>query len=225
MHFVETIIAYLRHAAGMGCFVTPGWQHLRRYQPGANHNRVPPARCSFHSPTARNKPLHGIGTRPPPETNHCTASDIDSNHGIGTRPTARNKPLLGIGHCFKSRHRLLTEGQQTNHHIAMGDVVIRLLKFCCSFALFRCESQAHTAVVAAVNHRATVTVRYAAASSAAAPATTAQHAVRPTRGTGRIGLGATAIAAIPVIAPLIHIATHVVQPKYICCLTGYQLAF
>ena len=47
MHFVETIIAYLRHAAGMGCFVTPGWQHLRRYQPGANHNRVPPARCSL----------------------------------------------------------------------------------------------------------------------------------------------------------------------------------
>ena len=49
MHFVETIIAYLRHAAGMGCFVTPGWQHLRRYQPGANHNRVPPARCSLRS--------------------------------------------------------------------------------------------------------------------------------------------------------------------------------
>ena len=80
--FVGTIIAYLRHASGGGV-ATPGWQHLRRFQPGANHNRVPPARCSFHSPTARNKPLHGIGTRPPPETNQCTASDIDSNHGIG----------------------------------------------------------------------------------------------------------------------------------------------
>ena len=91
-----TIIAYLRHASGGGV-ATPGWQHLRRYQPGADHNRVPTARCSFHSPhhpkqitarhrhspTARNKPLHGIGTRPPPETNHCTASDIVSNHGIG----------------------------------------------------------------------------------------------------------------------------------------------
>ena len=126
-------------------------------------------------------------TRPPPEINHCTASDIDSNHGIGTRPTARNKPLLGIGHCFKSRHRLLTEGQQTNHHIAMGDVVIRLLIFCCSFALFRCESQAHTDIATTVNHRAVITtVRYAAAGSDVAPATTAQHAVRPTRGTGRI---------------------------------------
>ena len=49
MHFVETIIAYLRHASGGGV-ATPGWQHLRRYQPGANHNRVPPARCSLHSP-------------------------------------------------------------------------------------------------------------------------------------------------------------------------------
>ena len=58
MHFVETIIAYLRHAAGVGCFVTPGWQHLQRYQPGANHNRVPPARRSFHSP-----PRHNAGER------------------------------------------------------------------------------------------------------------------------------------------------------------------
>ena len=47
--FVNTIIAYLRHASGGGV-ATPGWQHLRRYQPGANHNRVPPARCSLHSP-------------------------------------------------------------------------------------------------------------------------------------------------------------------------------
>ena len=169
----------------MGVVATPGWQHLRRYQPGANHNRVPPARCSLHS------------------------------------PTARNKPLLGIGHCFKSRHRHLTQWQQTNHHIAMGDVVIRLLIFCCSFALFRCESQAHAVAEDAVSHSVTGTVRYAAVSSAAAPATTTQHAVRPTGGTSRIGLWATAIAAIPIIAPLIYIATHVEKPKYIRCLTGY----
>ena len=49
MHFVETIIAYLQHASDGGV-ATPGWQHLRRYQPGANHNRVPPARCSLCSP-------------------------------------------------------------------------------------------------------------------------------------------------------------------------------
>ena len=55
--FVGTIIAYLRHASGGGV-ATPGWQHLRRYQPGANHNRVPPARCSFHSP-----PRHNTGER------------------------------------------------------------------------------------------------------------------------------------------------------------------
>ena len=96
-----------------------------------------------------------------------------------TRPTAR--------------HRRLTEGQQTNHHIAMGDVVICLLIFCCSFALFRCESQAHTDIATTVNHRAVTTVRYAAARSDVAPATTAEHAVRPTRGTGRICLWVAAI--------------------------------
>ena len=104
----------------------------------------------------------------------------------------------------------------------MGDVVICLVKFCCSFALFRCESQAHTAVVVeAVSHRAVATERYAAARSAVAPATTAQHVVSPTCGTGRVCLWATAIAAIPIIAPLIYIATHVEKPKYIRCLTGY----
>ena len=123
-----------------------------------------------------------------------------------TRPTAR--------------HRLLTEGQQTNHHIAMGDVVICLLIFCCSFALFRCESQAHTAAAVAGSHRAVVTVRYAAASSVVVPATTAQHAVRPTRRSCRICLRPTAVTAIPVITPLIHIAAHVVQSKYIRCLTS-----
>ena len=122
-----------------------------------------------------------------------------------TRPTAR--------------HRLLPEGQQTNHYIAMRDVVICLLIFCYPPALFRCESQAHTDE-AAGRHRVVVTIRYAAASSEVAPATTAQHAVRPTGGSGRIGLLATAIAAIPVIAPLIHIAAHVVQSKYIRCLTS-----
>ena len=69
--FVNTIIAYLRHASGGGV-ATPGWQHLRRYQPGANHNRVPPARCSFHSP-------------------HCTASAFDT--------VATNKSLHCNARC------------------------------------------------------------------------------------------------------------------------------
>ena len=123
-----------------------------------------------------------------------------------TRPTAQ--------------HRHLTQWQQTNHYIAHCNVVICLLIFCYPPALFRCESQAHTDVEA-VRHRVVVTVRYAAVGSAAAPATTTQHVVRPTGGTSRIGLWATAIAAIPIIAPLIYIATHVEKPKYIRCLTGY----
>ena len=123
-----------------------------------------------------------------------------------TRPTAR--------------HRHLTQWQQTNHYIAMRDVVICLLIFCYPPALFRCESQAHTVVVVAARHRDAVTVRYAAASSAAAPATTAQHTARPTRRSGRICLRPTAVTAIPVITPLPYIATHVVQPKCICRLAG-----
>ena len=122
-----------------------------------------------------------------------------------TRPTAR--------------HRHLTQWQQTNHYIAMRDVVICLLIFCCSFALFRCESQAHTDE-AAGRHRVVVTIRYAAASSEVAPATTAQHAESPTRRSCRICLRPTAVTAIPVITPLIHIAAHVVQSKYIRCLTS-----
>ncbi len=124
-----------------------------------------------------------------------------------TRPTAR--------------HRHLTQWQQTNHYIAMRDVVICLLIFCYPPALFRCESQAHAVVVVAASYIEVVTASYAAVGSAAAPATTTQHAVRPTGGTSRIGLWATAIAAIPIIAPLIYIATHVEKPKYIRCLTGY----
>ena len=87
----------------------------------------------------------------------------------------------------------------------MGNVVIRLLRFCGSFALFRYESQAHADIATSVNHRAVITtVRYAAAGSDVAPATTAQHAVRPTRGTGRIGFRAAAIirVAITVMATL-----------------------
>ena len=103
----------------------------------------------------------------------------------------------------------------------MRDVVICLLIFCYPPALFHCESQAHATVVEAESHRVVDTVRNSAVGSAAAPATTTQHVVRPTGGTGRIGLWATAIAAIPIIAPLIYIATHVEKPKYIRCLTGY----
>ena len=102
----------------------------------------------------------------------------------------------------------------------MRDVVICLLIFCCSFALFHCESQAHAVVVVAASYIEVVTASYAAVGSAAAPATTTQHVVRPTGGTGRIGLWATAIAAIPIIAPLRHIAAHVVQAKYICWLAS-----
>ena len=72
----DTIIAYLRHAAGVGRFVTPGWQHLRRYQPEANHNRASPRHRSLHSPYVADGhiallaplaiPLHGTSATMPP---------------------------------------------------------------------------------------------------------------------------------------------------------------
>ena len=46
-----TIIAYLRHAIPSFKIATPHSQYLRHYLCGANHNRVPPARCSLRSPT------------------------------------------------------------------------------------------------------------------------------------------------------------------------------
>ena len=171
MHFVETIIAYLRHASDRGLLL----------------------------PRVGN--IFDV-------TNPGLTTIAYLRHAVrSTRPTAR--------------HRHLTQWQQTNHYIAMRDVVICLLIFCYPPALFRCESQAHAVVVVAASYIEVVTASYAAVGSAAAPATTTQHAVRPTGGTSRIGLWATAIAAIPIIAPLIYIATHVEKPKYIRCLTGY----
>ena len=87
----------------------------------------------------------------------------------------------------------------------MRDVVIRLFKFCCSFALFHCESQAHTnAVAATIQDTDVVTFRYAAVISAVVPSTTTQHSVSTTLGTGRIGFRAAAIirVAITVMATL-----------------------
>ena len=74
--FVGTIIAYLRHASDGGV-ATPGWQHLRRYQPGANHNRVPPARCSLHSP---HRPTSALAHHPKQTTaRHRTLFQITAS--------------------------------------------------------------------------------------------------------------------------------------------------
>ena len=53
-----TIIAYLRHAIVCGGFVTPHSRYLRHRLCGANHNRVSPTRCSFHSPPHRPTARH-----------------------------------------------------------------------------------------------------------------------------------------------------------------------
>ena len=107
--FVGTIIEYLRHASDGGV-ATPGWQHLRRYQPGANHNRVPPARCSFHSP-------------------HCTAS------ALAHRPkqiNARHRTLFQITASAFDRGAI-NESPHCNGRC--GDSFVDILLFFCFIPL------------------------------------------------------------------------------------------
>ena len=84
--FVGTIIAYLRHASDRGVSLprvgnifdvtNPGLTTIAYLRHAARSTRPPPEtnHCTASA------------LAPPPETNHCTTSDIDSNHGIGTRP-------------------------------------------------------------------------------------------------------------------------------------------
>ena len=66
------------------------------------------------------------------------------------------------------------------------------------------------AVVTAVG-RADDAKRRAAVPRAAATTTAAEHAVRATAGTCRIRLRGTAVTAISILAPLPHIARHIVK--------------
>ena len=52
----------------VGVFVTPHSRYLRHRLCGANHNRVSPTRCSFHSPPHRPTARHPTNSRPTPHT-------------------------------------------------------------------------------------------------------------------------------------------------------------
>ena len=56
-----------------------------------------------------------------------------------------------------------------------------------------------------------------------APAAATNHAVRPTRCTSRIGLSSIAITVLPVLTPLMYIATHVIYSQFIRRLGSYRI--
>ena len=90
-------------------------------------------------------------------------------------------------------------------------------------SLLRPHREAQPKAVAAVVGGAVVTERYPADPREAIVAAATVHAARPTRRTVRVRLTAAAVAAIPVTAPLPHVATHVVQPKGISRLASYRV--
>ena len=59
------------------------------------------------------------------------------------------------------------------------------------------------------------TIRDATAPRVVDPAATAKHTARTIIWAFRIGLGITCIIVIPVLAPLPHVATHIVDAKFV----------
>ncbi len=85
------------------------------------------------------------------------------------------------------------------------------------------KGEAESEEVAPVRRAGVVAERHTAAPGAAAPAAATVHAVRA-RGWARgIGLCVFAIIAIPILAPLPHIAAHVVKAKFIGGLGAYWM--
>ena len=58
----------------------------------------------------------------------------------------------------------------------------------------------------------------------AVPTATTIHAVRPTGRTSGISLGTAAIGAIPVLAPLLYVAAHIVDAQLIGLLGAYGMS-
>lgn len=70
-------------------------------------------------------------------------------------------------------------------------------------------------VFAAKARRVAVTAGNATAGSSVEPATAPSHAVGPRRRTRRVSLRIAAITARPILAPLPHITTHIIQAQFI----------
>ena len=82
------------------------------------------------------------------------------------------------------------------------------------------EGKAQAEVAVAARRVGAVTIRHAAVPRAVAPATATAHAVRPTLGTGGIGLRCACVTTIPIITPFEHVATHIVDAQLVRRLGG-----
>ena len=85
------------------------------------------------------------------------------------------------------------------------------------------EAQAEAAVAA--GRRVAAPKRHTTAPGAVAPAAPTKHAVNAIERAFRVGLGRTDVITIPVLAPFIHIATHIVDPQTVRGLGGNIVSF
>ena len=77
------------------------------------------------------------------------------------------------------------------------------------------EGKTETVVIAAVDGSVAVAKGYAHVPNAVAPAATTKNAAPTLRRSGWIDLRIALIASIPIVAPLIYVATHVIQAKFV----------
>ena len=82
------------------------------------------------------------------------------------------------------------------------------------------EGKAQAEDVATARRVEVATKRHAAVPRAEVPATTTVHAVRPTIGTGGIGLRCACVITIPIITPFVHVAGHIVDAQLVGRLGG-----
>ena len=87
------------------------------------------------------------------------------------------------------------------------------------------EGKAQAEVAVAARRVEAGTIRHAAVPRDAGPATATAHAVRPTIGTGGIGLRCACVTTIPIITPFAHVATHIVDAQLVGRLGGYGVSF
>ena len=77
------------------------------------------------------------------------------------------------------------------------------------------EGKTETVVIAAVDGSVAVAKGYAHVPNAVAPAATTKNAAPTLRRSGWIDLRIALIASIPIVAPLIYVAAHVIQAEFV----------
>ena len=85
------------------------------------------------------------------------------------------------------------------------------------------EAKAEAKVVAAEDGGTAATAQHTAEPLALAPAAATEHAVRATAWACRIRLRTAAVNVIPILAPLPHVAAHVVEAQFVGLLLRHKM--